>query len=119
MSTFAQSVNDASPPLLLIDDDLSLSRLIRDYCETDGLTVTSAGTGEEGIYLSQHNRFQLVILDVMLPGINGFEVLNAHPATLECSCADADDAGSCAGPHFRGCKAARTTISQNPLSRRN
>ncbi len=51
MSTFTQSVNDASPPLLLIDDDLSLSRLIRDYCETDGLTVTSAGTGEEGIYL--------------------------------------------------------------------
>jgi two-component system response regulator CpxR len=75
MSTFAQSVHDASPLLLLIDDDLSLSRLIRDYCETDGLTVTSAGTGEEGIYLSQQKRFQLVILDVMLPGINGFEVL--------------------------------------------
>lgn len=74
MSAHVQQVQE-SPHLLLIDDDLSLGRLILEYCETDGLTVTPAATGEEGIYLSQQKRFQLVILDVMLPGINGFEVL--------------------------------------------
>src|SRR5580698_5084300 len=74
MSTSTQQVQD-SPHLLLIDDDLPLGRLIHEYCETDGLTVTPAATGEEGIYLSQQKRFQLIILDVMLPGMNGFEVL--------------------------------------------
>jgi two-component system, OmpR family, response regulator CpxR len=74
MSTSTQQVHD-SPHLLLIDDDLPLSRLIREYCATDGLTVTPAATGEEGIYLSQQKQFQLIILDVMLPGIHGFEVL--------------------------------------------
>jgi len=74
MNAFAQQ-DDDSPPLLLIDDDLSLGRLIREYCETDGFAVTAAATGEEGIYLAQQRLFQLVILDVMLPGINGFEVL--------------------------------------------
>ncbi len=66
---------DPSPQLLLIDDDLSLGKLIREYCETDGLTVTGTATGEEGIYLAQQRRFHLIILDVMLPRMDGFEVL--------------------------------------------
>jgi DNA-binding response OmpR family regulator len=64
-----------SPHALLIDDDLSLGRLIRDYFEIEGIEVTTAATGEEGIYLSQQKRFDLIILDVMLPRIDGFEVL--------------------------------------------
>ena len=72
------SVHDGNPPprhLLLIDDDLSLGRMIRDYCETDGLAVTAAATGEEGLYLSQQKHFHLIILDIMLPRMDGFEVL--------------------------------------------
>jgi DNA-binding response OmpR family regulator len=75
MSVSAQEPQLTAPRLLLIDDDVSLSRLIREYCETDGLEVATAITGEEGIYLAQQKHFQLVILDVMLPGINGFDVL--------------------------------------------
>ncbi|MBT9332044.1 response regulator transcription factor [Paracidobacterium acidisoli] len=75
MSVSTQIVQATAPHLLLVDDDVSLSRLIREYCETDGLDVTLAATGEEGIYLSQQKHFQLVVLDVMLPGINGFDVL--------------------------------------------
>jgi two-component system, OmpR family, response regulator CpxR len=75
MSASTHQNHDGSPLLLLIDDDLSLGALIREYCETDGLMVTAAATGEEGVYLSEQRRFQLVILDVMLPGMNGFEVL--------------------------------------------
>ena len=75
MSATSQQVQKPSPQLLLIDDDASLSKLIRDYCETDGLIVAAAATGEEGLYLSQQKQFQLIILDVMLPGVDGFEVL--------------------------------------------
>ena len=75
MSSFSQPVDAAPPHLLLIDDDLSLGTLIREYCEGKGLKVTAAATGEEGICLSQQRRFQLIILDVMLPRMDGFEVL--------------------------------------------
>jgi two-component system response regulator CpxR len=61
--------------LLLIDDDLPLAKLIAEYCEPLGLSVASAATGEEGVYQSQQKRFLLIILDVMLPGMDGFEVL--------------------------------------------
>src|ERR1700733_6570521 len=75
MSSFSQSVDAPPPHLLLIDDTLSLGTLIREYCEGKGLEVTPAATGEEGICLSQQRRFQLIILDVMLPRMDGFEVL--------------------------------------------
>ncbi len=70
MNASSQNAGESSPHLLLIDD-LSLGNLIREYCESDGLDVTAAATGEEGIYLSQQRRFQLIILDVMLPRMDG------------------------------------------------
>lgn len=75
MSASTLEVHPRGPLLLLIDDDLSLSRLICEYCETDGLEVALASAGEEGLYLLQRKHFDLVILDVMLPGIDGFDVL--------------------------------------------
>lgn len=75
MNSSSRHIGATSPRLLLIDDDLSLAKLIREYCESDGLEVTAAATGEEGFYLSQQRRFQLIILDVMLPRMDGFEVL--------------------------------------------
>ena len=69
-------------PLLLIDDDRSLASLVADYCSEDKYTVTSAETGEEGLVLARQQHFVLVILDVMLPGIDGFEVLKRLRRTL-------------------------------------
>ena len=69
-------------PLLLIDDDRSLALLVADYCSEDKYTVTSAETGEEGLVLARQQHFVLVILDVMLPGIDGFEVLKRLRRTL-------------------------------------
>jgi DNA-binding response OmpR family regulator len=60
---------------LLIDDDLPLAKLIAEYFEPQGFSVSLAATGEEGVYLCQQQRFLLIILDVMLPGMDGFEVL--------------------------------------------
>jgi two-component system response regulator CpxR len=61
--------------LLLIDDDKSLGALIAEYCIPNGFSITTAITAEEGILLLRQNHFVLVILDVMLPGMDGFETL--------------------------------------------
>ncbi|SRR5581483_6651855 len=61
--------------LLVIDDDRKLCRLIRDYLEPMGYDVTTAHTGPEGLEQATTEVFQAIILDVMLPGLDGFEVL--------------------------------------------
>jgi two-component system response regulator CpxR len=62
-------------PLLLIDDDRSLASLISEYCSAGRFSITSALNGEDGIRLARQQYFMLIILDIMLPGIDGFEVL--------------------------------------------
>lgn len=61
--------------LLVIDDDRKLCRLIQEYLEPMGYAVESAHTGPEGLEKAQAEEWQAVILDVMLPGMDGFEVL--------------------------------------------
>ena len=61
--------------LLVIDDDKKLCRLIRDYLEPMGYEVESAHTGPDGLDKAQTGEHQVIILDVMLPGMDGFEVL--------------------------------------------
>lgn len=65
----------AKTRLLVIDDDRKLCRLIKDYLEPMGYAVESAHTGPEGLDKAAREEFQAVILDVMLPGMDGFEVL--------------------------------------------
>jgi two-component system, OmpR family, response regulator CpxR len=60
---------------LLVDDDISLGKMVAEYAAYDGYAVTVAQTGESGLRLAAERTFALVILDVMLPGIDGFEVL--------------------------------------------
>jgi DNA-binding response OmpR family regulator len=62
-------------PLLLIDDDRSLASLLTEYCSAAGFSISSALSGEEGLLRSRQQHFFLIILDVMMPGIDGFEVL--------------------------------------------
>jgi DNA-binding response OmpR family regulator len=61
--------------LLVIDDDRKLSRLIRDYLEPMGYAVEMAYTGPEGLEKATGGEYEAIILDVMLPGMDGFEVL--------------------------------------------
>jgi DNA-binding response OmpR family regulator len=61
--------------LLVIDDDKKLCRLIREYLEPLGYEVESAHTGPDGLHQAQAGQYQAIILDVMLPGMDGFEVL--------------------------------------------
>jgi DNA-binding response OmpR family regulator len=61
--------------LLVIDDDKKLCRLIKDYLEPMGYEIALAHTGTEGAEKAVTEAFAAVILDVMLPGMDGFEVL--------------------------------------------
>src|SRR5882762_10347089 len=61
--------------VLVIDDDTKLCRLIRDYLAPLGYEVALAHTGPAGLEAALAQPFNAVLLDVMLPGMDGFEVL--------------------------------------------
>ncbi len=60
--------------MLLIEDDARLAGMVRDYLGESGFEVTIAGTGTEGLALQRAHGFDAVILDLMLPDIDGLEV---------------------------------------------
>ena len=67
---------DGSPVrLLLVDDDTKLCRLVADYLRPRGFDTTSAHTGPDGLQQALRGDYQVVVLDCMLPGMDGFEVL--------------------------------------------
>ncbi|MBB1438086.1 response regulator [Shewanella sp. SG41-4] len=63
--------------ILLIDDDIGLSDLLSQLLELEGFALTQAYDGEQGLMMAQQLEFDLILLDVMLPKLNGFEVLRA------------------------------------------
>jgi len=63
--------------ILLIDDDLGLSELLAQLLELEGFELTLAHDGQAGLELALEQQFDLILLDVMLPKLNGFEVLKA------------------------------------------
>jgi DNA-binding response OmpR family regulator len=66
---------NARPRLLVIDDDRKLCRLIAAYLEPLGYDVETVHTGPEGAERATGAAWSAVILDLMLPGLDGFEVL--------------------------------------------
>lgn len=61
--------------ILIIEDDQSIAELQKDYLEMSGYGVTCAFDGGEGARLLENESFDLVILDLMLPGKSGFDIL--------------------------------------------
>jgi DNA-binding response OmpR family regulator len=61
--------------ILVVDDDVKLSAMIKEYLESLGYSVETAETGLKGVEKARNNSYDAVILDVMLPEMNGFEVL--------------------------------------------
>jgi DNA-binding response OmpR family regulator len=64
-----------SARILLVDDDAKLCRLVTDYLRPFGFEATCVHTGPEGLRKALEGSYQAVILDCMLPGLDGFEVL--------------------------------------------
>ncbi len=69
--------------LLVIDDDRKLCRLIAGYLTPLGYAVTSVHTGPEGVEKATAETWSAIILDVMMPGMDGFEVLKAIRKTSD------------------------------------
>jgi two-component system response regulator CpxR len=61
--------------ILLIDDDAELCVLLTEFLQREGFTVTCAHDGNRGLALAAQPGVDLVVLDVMLPGLDGFEIL--------------------------------------------
>src|SRR5262249_20075163 len=63
--------------LLVVDDDVKSCRLVKEYLEPLGYEVDAAHDGDEGLARALSHDYAAVILDVMLPKRNGFDVLQA------------------------------------------
>jgi two-component system, OmpR family, response regulator CpxR len=61
--------------VLIIDDDTELCALLQEFLEREGFRVTSENDGHRGLELALAGGFDLVVLDLMLPGMDGFTVL--------------------------------------------
>ena len=61
--------------ILLVDDDPNISHLVRLYLEKEGFAVTESARGDEALEAFQRESPALVLLDVMLPGMDGLQVL--------------------------------------------
>ncbi|HEU0237489.1 MAG TPA: response regulator transcription factor [Candidatus Limnocylindrales bacterium] len=71
----AASPSDA--PILVVDDDAKIVRLVRTYLERDGFIVTTAADGRAALEAIERRRPALVVLDLMLPEIDGRAVIRA------------------------------------------
>ena len=63
--------------LLLVDDDVELCAMLCEYLTPEGFAVTSVHRGDQALEITEHEQPDIIVLDVMLPGINGLEVLKA------------------------------------------
>jgi two-component system copper resistance phosphate regulon response regulator CusR len=62
--------------ILVVEDEIKLARALKEGLESDRYEVNVVHTGEEGFYAVHEQAFDLVILDVMLPGRDGLEILS-------------------------------------------
>lgn len=60
--------------ILIIEDEMEIAELEKDYLEMDGFEVYTVQDGEEGLNTALNNDFNLILLDLMLPNVDGFEI---------------------------------------------
>lgn len=60
--------------ILIIEDELAIAELEKDYLELSGFEVEVEATGDVGVERSLNEDFDLIILDLMLPNVDGFEI---------------------------------------------
>lgn len=60
--------------VLIIEDDISIAELERDYLEINGFSVEIENRGDQGLLRVLNGEYDLIVLDLMLPGVDGFEI---------------------------------------------
>ena len=58
--------------VLVVDDEARIRSIIKKYAEFEGYTVTEAGDGMEAVHLCRTQTFDIVIMDIMMPELDGF-----------------------------------------------
>ena len=61
--------------ILIVDDEVRIRSIIKKYAEFEGHSVTEAGDGMDAVRLCRENVYDIIILDIMMPGKDGFSVL--------------------------------------------
>jgi DNA-binding response OmpR family regulator len=79
-ATQSDSLADMNMPangtaVLVVDDEPTVREVVAGYLRRDGHTVTEAADGTDAIDLVEREHFDLVVLDMMLPGVNGLDIL--------------------------------------------
>jgi DNA-binding response OmpR family regulator len=62
-----------SQTILVVDDELQIVRLVRAYLEEAGFRVVTASDGQEALYIARHEKPDLVVLDILMPRMDGLE----------------------------------------------
>ena len=62
--------------ILVVDDEIKLRDMLRVYLEQEGYRVVEAGNGREALYVARYEKPDLIILDIMMPGISGLDILH-------------------------------------------
>ena len=70
----------AKERVLVVDDEEDILELVRFHLTREGYQLTLAATGEEALKKAKHETFDLIVLDLMLPGLDGLEVAKALKA---------------------------------------
>ena len=70
-------IKTSAEQVLVIDDDVELCKLVTRYLTQEGFQIESVNAGASGAELALSGNYALIVLDVMMPGINGFDVLRS------------------------------------------
>ncbi|GAA0489160.1 response regulator transcription factor [Salinibacillus aidingensis] len=60
--------------ILIVEDEMDIAELERDYLEVNGYLCDITSTGEQGVRMTEEKDYDLIILDLMLPGVDGFDI---------------------------------------------
>ncbi len=70
-----QEMSESFKSILLVDDDMTLREMYAERLKAEGMTVETAKDGEEALKMATENHPNVILLDIMMPKINGLDVL--------------------------------------------
>lgn len=79
--------------ILVIEDETEIQNILKAFLEEDGYTVSTACDGVDGMAAFHNGNYDLVLLDIMLPKVNGFAVCEMIRKEVRCADCHADRAG--------------------------